>query len=172
MFFNRFKNYLLKRKLKKCLSRVSQIASMNKVQTIGILVDESTFFQTLALKQSLIDNNFLEKDISIIAFRNPNIAIGACDYPVFGWKQISWSFQVQEDLIQDFVQKPFDTLISYYESDNSLLQWLTLESKAKFKVGFFAIDKRLNHVLINTQVQNCKIFVQEFVRVLKLFNKI
>lgn len=172
MFFNYFKDYFLKKKLKSSLSNGGVVASNNKIKTIGILVDERSFFQTLALKEALIEHNFLAKNISILAFRDPIKVNEENSYPVFGWKHINWSFQIQEALVVDFMQNPFDVLLSYYDVNNGLLQWITLQSKASFKVGFFSVDKRLNNILINTQTMNYKEFVQEFVRVLQLFNKI
>lgn len=172
MFFNYFKEYFLKKKLKSSLSNAGVVTSNNKVQTIGILVDERSFFQTVALKEALIDHNFLEKNISILAFRDPIKAKEDSNYPIFGWEHINCSIQIQEALVLDFIQNPFDVLLSYYDSNNGLLQWVTSQSKATFKVGFFSVDQRLNTILINTQTMNYKEFVQEFVRVLQLFNKI
>ncbi|MEM0576802.1 DUF6913 domain-containing protein [Flavobacterium polysaccharolyticum] len=172
MFFNYFKDYFLKKKLKNSLSNAEVIPSNNKVQTIGILVDERSFLQTLALKEALIEHNFLEKNISIVVFRDPFKVKELNEYPTFGWEHINWSFQIQEALLLDFVKHPFDVLLSYYDTNNGFLQWITSQSKASFKVGFFSVDKRLNHILINTQTMNYKEFVQEFVRVLQLFNKI
>jgi len=63
-------------------------------------------------------------------------------------------------------------LLSYYDTNNGFLEWITLQSKAAFKVGFFSEDQQLNTILINTKTKNYKEFVTEFVRVLQLFNKI
>lgn len=172
MFFNYFKDYFLKKKLKNYLSNVADVTSDNKVQTVGILVDETAFFQTVALKEALIKADFLEKNIAIIAFNANTKKNQLSNYPVFSWEHINWSFQIQETSVLDFIQNPFDVLVSYYDTNNSFLQWITYQSKASFKVGFFSVDKRLNHVLIDTVTQNHKQFVQEFVRILHLFNKI
>lgn len=172
MFFNYFKDYFLKKKLKSGLSNAGVVASSNKVQTIGILVDERSFFQTVALKEALIEHDFLEKNISILAFRDPIKVKEDSSYPVFGCKHINWSFQIYEVVVVDFMQNPFDVLLSYYDTNNGFLQWITLQSKAAFKVGFFSEDQQLNTILINTKTMNYKEFVTEFVRVLQLFNKI
>jgi hypothetical protein len=162
MFLNYFKDYFLKKKLKNYVSNVADVTSDNKVQTVGILVDETFFFQTLALKEALVNADFLEKNIAILAFKADMKNNQVSNYPVFSWEHINWSFQIQEASVLDFIQNPFDVLVSYYDTNNSFLQWITYQSKASFKVG----------LLINTVTQNYKQFVQEFVRILHLFNKI
>lgn len=71
-----------------------------------------------------------------------------------------------------FIQFPFDLLISYYDSEKAALLLATHYSKSSFKVGFANIDNRLNHFLINTQVENYKVFIDELFKYLKILNKI
>jgi hypothetical protein len=47
--------------------------------------------------------------------------------------------------VNDFINKEFDLLISYYNIEKTILLQLKL-----FKVGFSSIDKRLNHFMIQT----------------------
>jgi hypothetical protein len=49
---------------------------------------------------------------------------------------------------------------------------ITRNSKAQFKVGFSSIDKRLNHLMIKTQIINHSVFVTELFKYLKLLKKI
>ena len=49
---------------------------------------------------------------------------------------------------------------------------ITHDSKARFKVGFSSIDKRLNHFMINSTSTNHAVFVNELFKYLKLLNKI
>lgn len=172
MFLNYFKDYFLKKKLKNCHSNSGNPVSDNKVQTVGILVDTTAFLYIDEVKQALVDVGFLEKNIAILAFKADKKNDQLKNYPVFNWEHINWSLQIQEASVIDFIQNPFDVLVSYYDTNNSFLQWITCQSKASFKVGFYSVDQRFNHVLINTVTQNYKQFVQEFVRILHLFNKI
>lgn len=172
MFFNYFKDFFLKKKLKKILLDTREITLVQKVNTIGILVDEASFFQTMALKKSLIEKGFHNNNIFILAFKNSKELETEKAYPVFGWDNMSLGLQIHEKKIVEFIQYPFDVLLSYYETNNSFLQWITNQSKASLKVGFYAVDKRLNHIMINTKTENYNQFVQEFVRVLQRINKI
>lgn len=171
MFFNYFKDFFLKKKLKNTLLSTSEISLHNKVQTLGILVDETKFPQTKDLKKLLIEKGFLEKSITILAFKSAKDLKVMEEYSVFGWENIGFDLVVSEKNVLEFIQNPFDVLLSYYDANNGFLQWITNKSKAKFKVGFFLENYSLNHLMIQTQIKNYSQFVQEFVRVLQLIKK-
>ncbi|MGL5113002.1 MAG: DUF6913 domain-containing protein [Flavobacterium sp.] len=168
MFFNWFKNFFLKRKLNKIVSNIATFSLSQKAQTVGVLVDETAFFQARALHQTLIAFGFQEEDIFILTFNNIKSLKSEGAYPAFGWQDISAGLKIKTGKVATFVQQPFDVLVSYYDSHNSLLQWITYQSKASSKVGFYEVDHRLNNVIINTSINNYKQFVQEFVRVLRV----
>jgi len=63
-------------------------------------------------------------------------------------------------------------LISFYEQKQIPLVIVTHQSKADFKVGFAEVDKRLNHFMINTAMENYTIFVEELFKYLRILNKI
>ena len=75
-------------------------------------------------------------------------------------------------LINDFIETPFDLLVNYYDVNKSGLLLLSTKSKAKFKVGFDTVDKRVNHFIIKTLVENYNEFVLELFKYLKILNKI
>ncbi|MBC8882701.1 hypothetical protein H9X57_02750 [Flavobacterium piscinae] len=52
------------------------------------------------------------------------------------------------------------------------LQIVTHKSKADFKVGFTSTDKRLNHFMIDTDVENYTVFVDELFKYLRILNKL
>ena len=74
--------------------------------------------------------------------------------------------------VNDFISCNFDLLINYYDVEKAILLNITNNSNAVFKVGFSSIDKRLNHLMINTNAENYSIFVNELFRYLKILNKI
>jgi hypothetical protein len=63
-------------------------------------------------------------------------------------------------------------LISYYDVEKPALLLTTHYSKALFKVGFASVDKRLNHLLIETTAENYKIYLKELFKYLKILKKI
>lgn len=170
MFFNYLKDFYLKKKLKNSLLKSGAFTVQQKVQTIGILVDEVFFAETSALINALIEKGFHGDKIAILAFNNSKDLKSVRQYPVFGWNSVSFDMKIQEQCVNEFIENPFDVLLSYYETSNGLLEWITYQSKARFKVGFYAANQRLNDLMINTNANNHNQFVQEFVRVLKQIN--
>ena len=49
---------------------------------------------------------------------------------------------------------------------------MEIKSKSKFKVGFDTVDKRVNHFIIKTVVEDFNEFVLELFKYLKILNKI
>ena len=56
MFLKYIKDYFLKRNLKNNLQNVKSIASAVSIQTVGLLIDESYFFEKEALIKELMAN--------------------------------------------------------------------------------------------------------------------
>ncbi|MBF2709123.1 DUF6913 domain-containing protein [Flavobacterium soyangense] len=172
MFLNYIKNYFLLKILKNNLHNVKASTSNVSVQTIGLLVDESYFFEKETLINELIANGILESNIKVIVYRDKWKKNEPYFKQTFGTKHINWNTQITNPAVNDFINEQFDLLISYYDVEKSFLIKITHSSKAKFKVGFSSVDKRLNHLMINTNAENYTVFVHELFRYLKILNKI
>nr|WP_235889569.1 hypothetical protein [Flavobacterium restrictum] len=143
-----------------------------KIQTVGLLIDESYFFQKEQLIAALIANGFLEKNITTIVYRDKFKKKESYAQPTFGPNQLQWNAQISDAVVTDFVATKFDLLVSYYDIEKAILLLITLQSQADFKVGFSAIDNRLNHFMITTNAESFGVFVSELFRYLKILNKI
>jgi hypothetical protein len=172
MFLNHIKDYFLKRILKNSLQNVKNIYSTIPIQTVGVLVDESYFLEKEALIKELIGNGISENNIKIIVYRDKLKKNEVYLQPTFSVKHLNWKGEIINLSVNDFINDKFDLLISYYDVEKAILLNITHNSKALFKVGFSSIDKRLNHLIINTNAENYKVFVQELFRYLKILNKI
>ncbi|GEP50857.1 hypothetical protein FNO01nite_15290 [Flavobacterium noncentrifugens] len=172
MFLNYIKNFFTQKTVKKSLSNVKHSDTEAKIKTVGIIFDESYFYEKDALVQELISNGIYESQISILVFKNKIPKNESFDYPVFSHKDLSWAATFDKSEVKDFIAKKFDLLINYYDTEKAALLLVTNQSKAKFKVGFSSIDKKLNHFMINTNAENYKVFVDELFKYLKILNKI
>ena len=172
MFLKYIKDYFLKRILKKNLQNVKSNSSAVTIQTIGLLVDESYFFEKDALVKELIANGIVESNIKIIVYRDKLKNIEVKSQPTFGTKHLNWKAQIKNQEVNNFINEKFDLLISYYDVEKAFLIKVTHSSKAEFKVGFSSVDKRLNQLMINTNAENYTVFVHELFRYLKILNKI
>ena len=171
MFLNFIKDFFFKRILKNNLHNV-MISSASSIKTVGLLIDESYFFEKDALVKELKANGILENDVKLIVYKDKLRKNEVYSLPTFSIKHLDWKAEITYPAINDFINEKFDLLISYYDVEKAILLKITHNSKAQFKVGFSSVDKRLNHLMINTNAENYKVFVHELFRYLKILNKI
>jgi len=172
MFLNYIKNYFLLNFLKNNIHNTNVSKEISTIQTIGLLIDESYFSEKEALIAEIIANGIFKNNIKIIVYTDKWKKNEAYSYPTFGIKHLNWNIQITEPTVREFIKEKFDLLISYYDVEKAFLKKVTNNSRAQFKVGFSSVDKKLNHLMINTNVENHAVFVQELFRYLKILKKI
>lgn len=167
MFLNYIKEFFVKKSLKNNLYNVQNKVFTSNVQTIGLLVDESKFTHSEELLSEIISKGITPQNVKIAAYRSKFDEKITYSRSTFGKKDINWQGEITADFLNEFIKTEFDLLISYYDSENAILMSVTNKSKAKFKVGFGSVDQRLNHWMINTAVENYRLFVFELFKYLK-----
>lgn len=172
MFYTIIKNFFLKKNVIKRLATQNLIASNDKVLTIGVLVDETYFAETSQLVERIISQGIQKNNISIIVYKDKIKKKDVLNEPYFSLKNISISGEIDKKGVIDFLETPFDLLINYYDVNKYALLLLSSKSKAKFKVGFDTVDKRINHFIIKTLVEDYNELVLELFKYLKILNKI
>lgn len=172
MFLNYFKNISTKKIIKNRLSNVKHLASEKKLKTVGIIIDESYFYQREALIKELIQHGIDQNSIQVLVYKDKITKNDVFDFPVFSHKDLSWHGTVDNKEVKEFIAEPFDLLINYYDTEKSALLLVSHLSKASFKVGFSSIDKRVNHFMITTNAENYTVFLDELFKYLKILNKI
>ncbi|TBX66609.1 hypothetical protein EZL74_10525 [Flavobacterium silvisoli] len=172
MFLNYFKDFSTKKIVKNSLSNVKHLTTDGLIKTVGIVFDETYFYEREALVQELIQNGIEENNIKVLVYKDKIKKNETFEYPVFSHKDLSWHATFDKREVNDFIKEPFDLLINYYDTEKVALLLVSHLSKAGFKVGFTSIDKRLNHFMINTNAENYKVFMDELFKYLKILNKL
>jgi len=172
MFLKYTKIFFAKRMLSKSFLSANNVNCSEPIKTIGIIVDESCFFEKENLLKLISDKGIKIENIEILVYKDKIKKKEVINYPSFSKNDVSCLATIENTSAKDFNAKKFDMLISYYDVNKTPLIIVTHLSLAKFKVGFALADKRLNHFMINTNVQNYKVFVDELFRYLKILNKI
>lgn len=172
MFYNIIKNFFLKKNVTKKLATQKSIGSNDKVLTVGVLVDETYFNSTNLLIERIVSQGIQNNNISVLVYKDKIKKKEEIIEPFLSIKNISISGEIDKKEVNDFIETPFDLLINYYDVNKSALLLLSNKSKAKFKVGFDTVDKRVNHFIIKTLVENYNEFVLELFKYLKILNKI
>jgi hypothetical protein len=172
MFLNYLKNFFTQKIVKRSLSNVNHITSNKAIQTVGIIFDESYFYEKDALVQELVLNGISEMNIEYLVFKDNIKKKENFDYPTFSTKDLSWTATFEKSVVKDFINHQFDLLINYYDTEKPALLLVSNDSKAHFKVGFSSVDNKLNHFMINTNAENYKVFAEELFKYLNILNKL
>ena len=172
MFIKYIKELSLKKILKNSLKHANQNTFSTPIKTVGVLVDESYFKEKEQLKRLIIEKGIKENNIKFIVFKDKIKNSDIDEENTFSNKNVNWKGVLKKDFINEFINTPFDMLISYYDVEKAPLLIITNNSKANFKVGISKIDLRLNHLMINTTVENYAVFTEELFKYLKILKKV
>ncbi|MDQ6529119.1 hypothetical protein [Flavobacterium sp. LHD-85] len=167
MFLNYIKEFFVKKSLNVNLNNEKSGVFTKNIQTIGLLIDESFFESSEALIKEITLQGIALENIKVLAYREKFKEKEAYPRPTFGKKHINWNGEITEGFLKEFINAEFDLLLSYYDVENIFLMLVTSKSKAKFKIGFSAVDQNLSRLMINTELGNYKLFVSELFRYLK-----
>ncbi len=172
MFLDFIKTFFVKKTLRKNSNNVRRNQGNTTVKTVGLLIDGSLFCKNEALLKELISNGINQNAIKLLVYKDKaKIKIDPLD-STFGFNAFDCLGNIIVPVVNEFVNEEFDLLISYYAVEKPLLLMITQKSKAKFKAGFFSIDKQLNDFMINTTTEDYKVFTFELFKYLKILNKI
>ncbi len=172
MFYNILKNFFLKKNVIKKLTLKNTPTVDKKIQTVGVLVDETYFNDSPLLIDQIVFQGIDKKNISMLIYKDKIKSKEIINEPFLSLKNISLNGEINKKEVDEFLKTPFDLLINYYDVNKSALLLLTSKSNAKFKVGFETVDKRINHLIIKQVVEDYKGFVTELFKYLKILNKI
>ncbi|KGO90760.1 DUF6913 domain-containing protein [Flavobacterium suncheonense] len=172
MFLRFIKDFFIKKTVKKSLLAYSLESTGKKIETVGLLIDETYFSKEKELIEEITANGISAGNIKVLIYKDRIKKKDLFEHPSFSRKDISFTGEFQKEEIKQFTRETFDMLISYYDIEKPQLLIVTLQSKARFKVGFSSTDKRLNNFTITTVAEKHQEFVTELFRYLKILNKI
>jgi len=172
MFFKRLKRKSNQKYMNNILNGRKASVDDRPIKSVGVIFNQEEFKNYDQIRSLFKGIGINENRVKFITFiddekSRPN-GWDAYFYPEnFGWKG-----KIEGADLVDFVNEPFDALISYYQSDDLELNMVTTMSKANFKIGISNKDERLYDFIINMQPNQINIFKNELIKYLKVFNKI
>lgn len=172
MFLSKLKDFFTKKIVKKRLVNVAPFNSNGAIKKVGIIIDETYFFEKDDFIKQLAFFGIDTISISLLIFKNKIIKNEILNHITFSFNDLSWSGKIENTFVNEFIKEEFDLLISYYDTEKAPLLLVTNNSKANFKVGFSSVDKRLNHFMIDSNAENYKVFIDELFKYLKILNKL
>ena len=132
----KFRQYLYQHKLKKRISDDHQAVSITTAKKIGILfdaTDEKDVMIIRAYKKELINR---KKIVRLMAYKDTKIVEQDLGFECFCNKDLAFDrTPLSNRNVTDFIQTPFELLISLHMSPNPSLEFISAASKAKFRIG-------------------------------------
>lgn len=171
MFIRYLKELSLKKILKTTLKPVNESILTKSIEKIGILIDQSYFLEKENLINAIINKGIKRENITLLLYNDKLKNTENNPTASFSYKNMKWDGSFDNKEVEGFINTTFDMLISYYDLEKAPLLLVTHNSKALFKVGLSTIDKRLNHLIINTNAENFQVFVDELFKYLKILKK-
>jgi hypothetical protein len=170
--FKELKQYSIKKNIDKNLN-IRDLSQINApLNTLGFLVDETLFknFEALYDYSKLL--GIQRKDIRIFSFLAFKKNAPLLRQDQISDKDFTWNGTIKSPSAQEFLGESFDVLIGYYNRNNTFLDMMVSESKAKFKIGGTGADARLFDLLIAVEFDNVEAFKDETKKYLTVLNKL
>lgn len=171
MFLKGFKRKSAKKIIEKQL-KVSRAISNQKIKTVGVLVD-ATVIQDFGFQKELANLFNTPVEAIQVLYYHPNKkeALLKGENVVYD-SALGFSGKVNHEMASVFVKTPFDALLNYYMEDKLLLNLLSVNSKAKFKIGFVGAHELMNDLSVKTALKDISIFTEELRKYLPILNQI
>ncbi len=174
MAFSGFKTKILTQKIEQLLKAKNKSNSLQiakNIKTVGIIVNEGSDFDFEMLKKLQKQIASGSKNFSVLTYKTTTESYNEFRGVVVNEKDFSWNGTLKSKEVKDFLEKSFDMLIDYTKSTTVLSKYLVVKSKAKFKVGFANIDKRMYNFMIAAD-KDINLFNKELIKYLGILKKL
>ncbi|WP_232517354.1 DUF6913 domain-containing protein [Aquimarina aggregata] len=148
--------------------RNSSSDSISTLKTLAVLVDASYDINIISLIKLANELGVSPDKLKIVGYKEEKDLDNDKDAAYYNDKSFGVSGGVKSNSLQEFVNKDYDVLISFYSENKLELNYVAAVSKAKFKVGFGTVDNRINDLIIGATVDNPNLFIKELKKYLKI----
>ena len=172
MFFNRIKTKSSQRFLTTVLNSRNKEFNSDKIQSVGIIFDYNNFQDYDFFKLMFTDLGLNINRLRFIAMIDSEKDQPNSWDAFYSKENFDWLGHCKNAEVNEFVNFTFDLLLSYYKPNSYELNIVTAMSKANFKVGLSAEDKRLHDLILEIETKDTSTFKTELIKYLKTLNKI
>lgn len=171
MISSRLKSHFIQKKTTKLLTNLlnSRSADNQKIHSVGILTkgEQVNEFQL----QELVTDSLNLRNPKIYSYRKFD-KNDEKSYKYFSENDFNWKGEIVEPSLSSFVEEPLDLLICLYAEKHSYLEYVTLLSNARFKVGFAEINADLFDLEISVKPGQFNDFLNEAKKYLSILDKL
>ncbi|MEX0273798.1 MAG: hypothetical protein AB3N16_05415 [Flavobacteriaceae bacterium] len=142
------------------------------IASVGCIVDIDTFEDTNVFYELVEEFSLRPNAVKIIGYKKEYDKNSPYSTPVFSNKDLGWNGDIENSYALEFLGREYDLLINYFDGDNLMMQLLSLKTRAKIRVGFKTVDKRLNDLILDVPYTDFKMFKQELKKYLKVLKEL
>ncbi len=174
-WFDNIKESFYQKHLKRKVSQVKikrHQVNFENAKTIGILI-EAGDRENLVFADKYRDRlRKMTKQVKILAYFNDKANHDNLTVSYFTDKDMNWYGIPNSEQVRDFIERPFDILISLHLTPSRPLEYISTISSAKMRVGLHASDKEYcyDFMIDPSAVSNHKQFVKQFEDYFKIIN--
>jgi len=172
MFFKRFKTLSLQKNITLILKSRTKNFQSAKVTSVGVIFDYESYYNYDFFQELISELGVMKNKIRFIAMiANEKNRPNSWD-SFFSLENFDWLGKPNNIEIDEFLDQPFDLLISYYSPNKLELNLVTALSKANFKIGINNEDSRLHDLIINVEPSKTDVFRIELLKYLTQLNRL
>ncbi|KAB8153687.1 hypothetical protein EZY14_010705 [Kordia sp. TARA_039_SRF] len=153
---------------KKLHNTTTKEIAATPIKMVGLIVNADVTVNF----QQIIDALQLNVVVEVLCFHKNESKTREVNYPVFYEKDFGWKGKAKTETLQQFLNKPFDVLISYYSNDHLALQLASGLQQANLKIGIEGSSQEINDIIIQTKEEDIATFSKELHRYLHILNKL
>mgnify|MGYP000023169379 FL=1 len=172
MFFKRFKTLSLQKNITLVLKSRAKNFHSAKVSSIGVVFDYDSYHNYEFFQELINELGIMKNKIRFIAMIDQEKNRPNSWDSFFSLENFDWLGRPNNVEIDNFVDQPFDLLISYYNPNKLELSLVTALSKANFKIGINSEDSRLHDLIIDVKPSKIDVFKVELIKYLTQLNRL
>lgn len=142
------------------------------ITSIGCIVDVDNFPKAETFYELIDEFELRPNAIKIIGYKREYDKNSPYAIQMYSDKDLGWKGEIANGYVLEFLGREYDMLINYYEADNLMMKLLSVKTPARLKVGLAAQDPKVNDLILNTPLNDFKLFKSELKKYLKILNEI
>ncbi|MBR9853557.1 MAG: hypothetical protein GYB37_03120 [Algicola sp.] len=142
------------------------------ITSVGCIVDVDSFSKAEVFYELIEEFSLRPNAIKIIGYKSEYDKNSPYAIQMFSDKDLGWKGNIENGYVLEFLGREYDMLINYYERDSLMMKLLSVKTPARLKVGLAAQDPKVNDLILNTPLNDFKLFKGELKKYLKVLKEI
>lgn len=169
MILKGLKKNAIKKNVEIHLGKRDTNQNISNLKTLAVLIDASQSINIVSLLKLANELGVKSDGLKVMGYKEDHKEImDDKDAAYYSDKSFGVSGAIKSKSLQDFIDRDYDVLINFYEENSLELNYVAAASKAKFKVGFAAVDNRINDLIIGATTNDTNLFIAELKKYLKI----